>query len=187
MTRKGQRPVEAGDGVSERSFRGGEIGIRDKESEIRPGLGSDADAVERVETALSARGPFGPTSLTPNPSPHYKQPSSASKPCWEKPAANTMTEGPRSRQALSHPARLWASQVSDHSLVGLSLGVGTARSRGVGVGGLSRTAPQSTCSRPIAPFLSAPCPWPEMNKTQGVEGAIHGTRECVSCPAAPSH
>lgn len=59
---------------------------------------------------------------------------------------------------------------------------------GGGVGSPPRTAPQSTCSKlSRAPFLFAPCPWPKMNKTPGVGGAIHGTRECVSRPAAPSH
>lgn len=49
---------------------------------------------------------------TADPSPHQrKQPFPASMPCWEKPAANTSEGGPP-EQALSHPARLWASQVS---------------------------------------------------------------------------
>ena len=57
-----------------------------------------------------------------------------------------------------------------------------------GRGGPPCTAPQSTCSKlSRAPFLFAPCPWPKMNKTPGVGGAIHGTRECVSRPAASSH
>ena len=71
--------------------------------------------------------------MTLNPRPHYKQPPSAPEPCREEPAANRVTEGPQSRQALSHPATLWASQVSGHSLVGLSLRVGTAKIGGAHV------------------------------------------------------
>ena len=61
MTRKGQRRVEAGNGVS------GASGVTRWEPETRNQRSNqdsrDADEVERVQTALRARGPFSPTSL----------------------------------------------------------------------------------------------------------------------------
>lgn len=95
---------------------------------------------------------------TPDPSPHHpKQPSSASMSCWEKSAANTRDQAPVEQAGPEPPPGLWASQVSGHSLVGLSLR--SWHSRG------GRGSPPSSHHRPRAPaeqppFFLPPAPGP---------------------------
>lgn len=49
-----------------------------------------------------------------------------------------------------------------------------------------RAARQSTCSElSRAPFLSAPCPWPEMNKTQGGGGSYSWNERMCEPPNGP--
>lgn len=192
----GVRSGEAGEGGSQsRAFRdGSQRGNRGgrEESEIGPDWG-----VTRMRQLLwrlpnYARGFRSCFQMTPAPAPATMSSSpKASLLCPRALWGTASSRHQRSRACRadwpeSSPGP-WASQVSGRSQAQWGSAPELGMAVGEGWGPLPHCTTVHMLQAEQGPFLFAPCPWPEMNKTPGVGGAIHGTRECVSRPAAPSH
>lgn len=135
-----------------------------------------------VETARICQRAFQSHSqMTPDPGPHHQVQQPQSSPplpqChMEKSQQPTPgTKGLQSRLARVTQPGLGPPRSRATAWWGSATDLGTAMGEGHGGSPRPCAARQSTCSRlSRAPFLSVPCPWPEMNKTQEVGGAIHG-------------